>query len=323
MKAIVQERYGPFEALASREIDKPLIGEGEVLVRVHATGVHVGDCFTVTGTPFPVRLATGLFRPRSRVPGFDVAGVVADVGSGVTKFKPGDKVFGVATGAFAEFAKALEAKLALKPASLSFAEAAAIPTSALAALQGLRDAGKLRAGQSVLINGASGGVGSFALQIAKALGADVTAVCSGTNAEMVRLIGADRVIDYTREDFTRGRPYDLIFDNVENRSLDELRRVVAPGGTIVLNSGTGAAGIRMLVRLLRPLILSVFSNTKMRRFVSLPNSSDLLLLATLVDTGKLRPIIDRTYALPDTTAALRHIASGHARGKVVLAISAA
>jgi NADPH:quinone reductase-like Zn-dependent oxidoreductase len=211
----------------------------------------------------------------------------------------------------------------LKPARLTFEEAAAIPTSALAALHGLRDAGKLHEGQRVLINGASGGVGTFAVQIAKALGAEVTGVCSTTNLNMVRSLGADRVIDYTKEDFTQGGPrYDLILDNVENRSLSEVRRALTPRGTLVLNSGVGASGIRMLVRLVRPLVISPFVRHSLRRFLSTPNRADLTVLKTLVEDGKLRPVIDCTYPLPETPAALRHIEAGHARGKVVIAMGA-
>jgi NADPH:quinone reductase-like Zn-dependent oxidoreductase len=322
VKAIVQDGYGPLEVLESRDIDRPVVAAGEVLVRVHAAALHIGDCFAVRGSPFPIRLSTGLLRPKYGVPGFDVAGEVEAVGSHVRSLRPGDEVFGVGKGTCAEYASAAEDQLALKPTNLSGEEAAAIPTSGLAALHGLRDAGGLQPGQKVLINGASGGVGTFAVQIAKSFGADVTGVCSTANVEMVRSIGADHVIDYTREDFTRGGPrYDLIFDNVENRSLSEVRRALRPGGTLVLNSGTGARGLAMLVRLVRPLVLSRFVRHRLRRFLSRPNRGDLTVLKGLVEDGKLRPVIDRTYPLQETLAALRHIEAGHARGKVVIAVS--
>ena len=224
MKAIVQDRYGSFEALESRDIAKPEIGDGEVLVRVHAAGLNIGVVFGVKGAPLLMRLESGLLRPKYGVPGYDFAGQVEAVGTGVTNFRPGDEVYGVANGTCAEYVRVPEDKLAIKPVNLTYDEAAALPVSALAALHGLRDAGKLQPGQRVLINGASGGVGSFAVQIAKALGAEVTGVTSTGNVEMVRSLGADHVIDYTREDFTKGGPrYDLIFDNVENRSAGRLQ----------------------------------------------------------------------------------------------------
>jgi NADPH:quinone reductase-like Zn-dependent oxidoreductase len=323
MKAIKEDTYGPIDALESREIEMPAIGDEDVLVRVQAAGLHIGDVFAVRGSPWLMRMATGVLRPKYGVPGFDAAGIVEAVGNAVTRFRPGDEVFGVVNGAAAEFASAAENKLALKPANLTFAQAAAVPTSALAALQGLRDTGKLEPGQKVLVNGASGGVGTFAVQIAKAFGAEVTGVTSTANLELVRSLGADRVIDYTREDFTRGGPkYDLIFDNVENRSLSDVRRALAPRGTLILNSGTGAKGPRMLARLIRPLLVSRFVAQNMRRFVSHPNGADLAVLKALIEDGKLRPVIDGTWPLSETPAALRHIADGHARGKVVIAVAA-
>ncbi|MGH2462955.1 MAG: NAD(P)-dependent alcohol dehydrogenase [Candidatus Limnocylindria bacterium] len=321
MQAIVQDRYGPIDVLQLRDIDKPAIGEDEVLVRVRAASLHVGDLFGVRGSPFPVRMMSGLLRPRVGVPGFDIAGQVESVGGKVTRFRPGDEVFGVGIGACAEYARAAEDKLLPKPVDLTWEQAAAIPTSGLAALNGLRDAGKLQPGQRVLINGASGGVGTFAIQITKALGAEVTAVCSTRNVDLVRSLGADHVIDYTREDFTTGEArYDLIFDNVENRSLAECRRVLAPSGTLVLNSGTGAGGLRMLARLVWPLVLSSFTSHTLRRYLSNPIQADLVALTQLVEDGKVRPVIGRTYPLSETPAALRHIESGHARGKVVVTV---
>ncbi|HET9344543.1 MAG TPA: NAD(P)-dependent alcohol dehydrogenase [Candidatus Limnocylindrales bacterium] len=322
MKAIINDRYGPIDDLRAKDIDRPAIGDSEVLVRVRAAGLHIGDIYGVRGAPYLMRLATGLRRPKYGVPGFDVAGVVEAVGPGVTRYKVGDEVFGVTDGSAAEFARATEEGLAHKPARLTFEEAAAIPTSAIAALQGLRDAGKLRSGQRVLVVGASGGVGTFAVQIAKAFGADVTGVTSTRNVELVRSIGADHVVDYTTEDFAANGPqYDLILDNIENRSLSDVRRALRPGGTLVLNSGTGASGLRMLVRLVRPVILSLFSRQSLRRFLSHPTAADLAFLATLASEGRLRPVVGATYPLKETPTALQHIAAGHARGKVVVAVS--
>jgi NADPH:quinone reductase-like Zn-dependent oxidoreductase len=321
VRAIVHDRYGPVDTLEQRELPVPEIGEREVLVRVRAAALHIGDSFAVQGRPFPVRAFSGLRRPKYGVPGLDVAGVVEAVGAEVTRFRPGDEVFGCGAGTCAELVRSREEELVPKPADLSDEQAAAIPTSALAALHGLR-AGRLAPGQHVLVVGASGGVGTFAIQIAKALGAaSVTAVCSARNADLVRSLGADEVIDYATRDFTRGgRQYDLILDNVENRSLGEVRRALTPNGTIVLNSGTGAAGIGLFVRLLRPILVSPFVRHRLVRFLSNPNADDLALLATLVEEGKLRPVIDRTYRLSETASALRHIETGHARGKVVVAI---
>lgn len=328
MRAVVHERYGaPEEVLKSRRIDKPQIGRDEVLVRVHAAGLHVGDSFGVRGSPWPLRAWSGLRRPRYGVPGFDVAGQVEAVGSKVTRFQPGDQVLGVcnwpAAGACAEYAVADEAKLVSKPVELTYQEAAAIPTSALAALHGLRDAGNLQPGQNILINGASGGVGTFAVQIGKILGAEVTGVCSTANVAMVRSLGADHVFDYTKADFTTARSrYDLILDNVENRSLSDVRCALKPRGTLVLNSGTGAGGMKLMARLVRPLILSPFVRQRLRRYLSNPNRADLEILKAFVEEGKLRPIIDSSFALDQTPAAFRHIEVGHARGKVVIAVGA-
>ena len=325
MQAIVQERYGGPEVLVSREIDKPGIGDREVLVRVHAAGLHIGDAFGVRGSPFPVRFASGLRGPKFGVPGFDIAGTVEATGGAVTRFAPGDEVFGICTwpssGACAEYARADEDMLVHKPAGMSFEQAAAIPTSASAALHGLRDAGRLEAGQRVLINGASGGVGTYAVQIARAFGAEVTGVCGPTNVALVRSLGAHHVIDYTREDFTRGAErYDVILDNIENHSLAGCRRALAPDGTLVLMSGTGASGLGLLVRLIRPVVMSPFVKHSLRRPLSNPKREDLEVLTSMFEEGALRPVIDATYRLPETAAALRYIETGHARGKVVVAI---
>ena len=324
MRAIVQDAYGSPDDLALREIPRPEVGDGEVLVRVHAAALHIGDSFAVRGEPYLMRMVTGLFRP-SPVPGFDLAGTVEAVGKGVTRFRPGDEVFGAcaanARGSCAEFAKLKEDFLAPKPASLTFEQAAALATSGIAALAGLRDAAKVRAGQKVLIIGASGGVGTFAVQIAKAYGAEVTAVCSAASADMVRALGADRIIDYTREDFAEmGERYDVILDNIENRSLADCRRALSPDGTLVLNSGTGASGMAMMIRLLKPVLLSPFVRQNLRRYVSGPNRRDLTALKDMVDLGKIRPEIDRTFPLAETGAALRYIEGGHAHGKIVVTI---
>ena len=321
MQAMVQSVYGPPDVLSLRTIARPTVGADDVLVRVHAAALHIGDSFGMRGAPLPMRMVTGLFRPKPGVPGFDLAGVVEAVGSGVTTFSPGDAVFGAGHGTCAEFVSAPARQLALKPTNLTFEQAAAVPTSALAALHGLRDAGGLKRGQRVLINGAAGGIGTFAVQIARAFGANVTGVCSAPNVDLVRSLGADTVIDYTKEDFTRAGPqYDLLFDNVENRSLSECRRALTPAGTLVLNSGSGGQGLGLLVRLLRPLALSPFVRQNLRRYLSTPNHTDLVALKELIEAGALRPVIDHTFPLQETPAALRHIETGHAHGKVVITV---
>ena len=323
MQAIVHDRYGSPDTLRLRELATPVIGPDEVLIRVRAASLHPGDLFAVLGSPFLVRLATGLRRPKHGVPGFDVAGTVAAVGSDVTNLRQGDEVFGVGSGTCAEVVSAKAEFVVSMPPSVGFEEAAAIPTSALAALHGLRDAGGLRPGQRLLVNGASGGVGSFAIQLAKILGAEVTGVCSTANVELVRSLGADRVIDYTRDDFIGGADrYDLILDNIENRPLSAIRHALTPGGTLVLNSGTGATGLRMLARLVWPLVLSPFTGHHLRRFLSNPKRADLEWLAERVAEGSLRPVIGATYPLAETASALRLIESGHSRGKVVVIVGA-
>lgn len=316
MKAIVQRAYGSPAVLRLEEIDRPNVEDDGVLVRVRAAALHAGDCFIMKGVPYLARFAAGWPRPRGHVPGFDVAGQVEAVGKDVTRFQPGDEVFAMCGHACAEYALALEGSLALKPANLGFEQAAAVPTSALAALHGLRDAAKVKPGQRVLINGASGGVGTFAVQIARALGAETTGVCSARNVEMVRSIGADHVIDYTREDFTRaGRSYDVILDNVGNRSFSDCRRVLTPSGVLVPN--TAHAGMGYIVK---AFIRSVFVRQQARPFVSAPNRDDLLFLKQLLETGKVTPVIDRTYRLNETPEALAYLAEGHARGKVVITL---
>jgi NADPH:quinone reductase-like Zn-dependent oxidoreductase len=320
VKAIVQNTYGSPDALELREIDTPAVGDSDLLVRVHAAGVHAGDYFVLKGDPYLARFAAGWPRPKNYVPGFDVAGVVEAVGKNVTLFRGGDEVFGeCGGGACAEYVCAAEARFVIKPARLTFAQAAAVPVSALAALQGLRDAGRVQPGQKVLINGASGGVGTFAVQIARSMGAEVTAVCSTRNVEMVRSIGADRVIDYTLEDFTRtGQRFDLILDNIGNRSFQDCRRAMATGGRIIPNSGH--AGMSYLIK---AFVRSVFVRQQGRPFLSASNQKDLLVLKGLIEDGKLAPVIDRTFALSETAEALRYIGDGHARGKVVIIVPGA
>ena len=317
MKAMFQNEYGSPDELKLTNIDQPIAGDHEVLVRVHAAGLHVGDCFGVRGAPLLMRIATGLLKPKYGVPGFDVAGTVEAVGNKVTRFKPGDEVFGECNGSCAEYVSTGEDRLALKPANLTFAEAAVVATSALAALHALRDVAKIQPEQKILINGASGGVGTFAVQIAKSYGAEVTGVCGATNVDMVRSIGADHVIDYTQQDFTQdGRRYDFIFDNVENRSLSDCRRALKPNGTLILNSGTGAKGIALLIRLIKPLILSPFVHHNLRRYLSVPNHDDLVVLKELIEAGKVVPVIDQRYPLIEVPNAIRYLEAGHARGKV-------
>ncbi len=322
MQAIIQDRYGSPDLLQLRDIQRPAVGDGEVLVRVRAAAVHVGDCFGVRGTPFLMRMATGLWKPKYGVPGYDFAGHVEAVGKDVTRFQVGDQVFGECNGACAEFTCTAADRLAAKPNRLSFQQAAAVPTSALAALHALRDVGKVQAGQKVLINGAAGGVGTYAVQIAKSMGAEVTGVCGTGNVELVRGLGADHVIDYQHEDFAAGGPrFDLIFDNIENRSLTDCRRALTPSGMLILNSGTGATGIGLLVRVIKPLLLSPFVRHTLRRYLSVPNHDDLVALAEMIEAGTLTPVIDRTYRLAETPDAIRYLERGHARGKVVIDVN--
>jgi NADPH:quinone reductase-like Zn-dependent oxidoreductase len=317
MKAIVQDRYGSTEVLEVRDVAKPKIGDDEVLVRVRAASVHVGDWILMTGSPYVMRMATGLRKPKNAVPGTDVAGTVEAVGKNVERLRPGDEVFGWGTGAFAEYMGAPEDQFARKPANLTFEQAAAVGVSATTALQLLRDDGKIRAGQKVLINGASGGVGTFAVQIAKAFGAEVTGVCSTRNVELVRSIGADHVIDYTKEDFTKGgRQYDFILDNVGNHSLSETRRALRPSGMLLSNGGGHSGG--KLARTIRTAVVSMFVRQQGRPSLKTQNRADLVALKELVETGQVTPVIDRAYRLPETPDAIGHVAGGHARGTVVI-----
>jgi NADPH:quinone reductase-like Zn-dependent oxidoreductase len=320
MKAITQDRYGSAEVLETRDIARPEIGDDEVLVRVHAASIHIGDWVLMTGVPYVMRLGTGLGKPKNRVPGTDVAGTVEAVGTQVQSLRPGDEVFGWCAGAFAEYAAAPEGQFVKKPANLTFEQAAAAGVSATTALQLLRDDGKVRPGQKVLINGASGGVGTFAVQIVKALGAEVTGVCSTRNVELVRSIGADHVIDYTREDFTKGGPrYDLILDNVGNHSMSAARRALTPNGTLLSNGGGHAGG--KLARTIRTAIVSMFVRQQGRPSVKTQNRADLVALAELVGAGEVTPVIDRTYPLNATVEAIGRVATGHARGTVVISLA--
>jgi NADPH:quinone reductase-like Zn-dependent oxidoreductase len=316
MKAIVQNGYGSPDVLELKEVDKPVAKENEVLVRVRATALNAGDVFSMRGSPWLARFSVGFPSPKDYIPGWDVAGHVEAVGKGVTSFQPGDAVYASILSAFAEYACATEDKFAPKPTNLTFEQAAAVPSAAIAALHGLRDAGRLKAGQKVLINGASGGVGTFSVQIAKALGADVTAVCSTSKVDMVRSLGADRVIDYTQEDFVEGdQRYDLVLDNVGSRSLSDLRRVLTPEGIAVPNTGHGG-----MTYVFKAYLSSYFSPQHARPFLAVPNHDDLVFLKELIEAGKITPVIDGTYPLSHFREAMAYLADGHARGKVVLTV---
>jgi NADPH:quinone reductase-like Zn-dependent oxidoreductase len=319
MLAITQDNYGSNDVLKVANVDKPEIGDDEVLVRVHAASIHVGDWILMTGSPFVMRFATGLRKPKNRVPGTDVSGTVEAVGKDVKGLRPGDEVFGWCAGAFAEYARADENQLVKKPANLTFEQAASIGVSASTALQLLRDDGKVQPGQKVLINGASGGVGTFAVQIAKAFGAEVTGVCSTKNVEMVRSIGADHVIDYTRNDFTtRAERYDLILDNVGNHSMARTRRALTPHGTLISNGGGHTDG--KLSRTVRTMIASIFVRQQASPTVKTQNHEDLVALKRLVEAGNVTPVIDGAYPLTGTAEAIGHVAAGHARGTVVITV---
>ena len=324
MKAIVQDTYGSVDVLQLRDVATPTIGEHDVLVLVRAAAVNPADWAIMGGLPYIARPAPmyGLRLPKNPVRGTDVAGRVEAVGSAVTRFRPGDEVFGWCRGAFAEYAAASEDGLAIKPADLTFEQAAAIPMAGSVALQALRDHGQVQAGQKVLINGASGGIGTFAVQIAKSLGAEVTGVCGTSNVEMVRSIGADHVIDYTIDDFTKnGQRYDFILDNISNLSLSDLRRALTPTGMLVPNGGQfqhrwlSSAG-----RLIKAMVSFRFVSQRLGRFVVAQRHDDLLALIALIEGGKVMPVIDRTYPLSETAAAMDYVGTGHARGKVVISV---
>jgi NADPH:quinone reductase-like Zn-dependent oxidoreductase len=320
MKAITQDHYGSEETLELRDMDKPEIGDDDVRVRVHAASVHIGDWVLMSGTPYVMRMATGLRRPKNPVPGTDVAGTVEAVGKDVHDLRPGDEVFGWCIGAFAEYVSASADRFLPKPAGLTFEQAAAVGVSATTALQLLRDDGHVQPGQKVLVNGASGGVGTFAVQIAKAFGAEVTGVTSTKNLELVRSIGADHVIDYTKEDFRKGVPrYDLILDNVGDRSMAATRRALAADGMLISNGGGHAGG--KLGRVIRATVASMLVHQQGKPSLKTQNRADLQILKDLVEAGKVTPVIDGTYPLRETPRAIGHVGDGHARGTVVIAMA--
>jgi NADPH:quinone reductase-like Zn-dependent oxidoreductase len=321
MKAIVQREYGaPLEVLRLEDVDDPRPGDGEVLVRVRAAGVNALDWHLVTGEPTIMRIAgMGLRRPKRSGVGRDVAGVVEAVGPGATRFRTGDEVFGWCDGAFAELVVTGEDSLVPKPANVTFEEAAATPVAAITALQGLRDQGEAQPGQQVLITGASGGVGTFAVQLAKHLGAEVTAVCSTRNLELVRSIGADHAVDYTRQDFTQsGHRYDVILDIAGRPSLRGCRRSLKPGGRLVLAGGEGGRWLGPLPRMGRALLLGLLGDREVRAFEAKENREDTLELAGLLEAGDLVPVLDRTYDLAAAPEAVRYLEEGHTQGKVVV-----
>ena len=326
MKAIIQDRFGPPEVLRLADIDPPEIGPGDVLVRVHAAGLNPYDWHMLRGDPLIARLipgAVGLTKPKYRVAGLDAAGVVEAAGADVRELSAGDEVLGFCPGAFAEYARAEAGKVVPKPAGLTFEQAAAIPIAATTALRGIREVGQVRAGNRVLVNGAAGGVGSYAVQIAAVLAAEVTGVCSTRNAELVRSLGAAHVIDYTTDDFTRQPArYDVIFDNVGNRPLSRLRRALAPAGILVLNGG-GSPGhvVGPLGTMLRAAVVNGFVRQHLRFLPTREDRAELAAIAALIEDGKLTPVLDRTYPMADTTEALRYVEGGHAHGKVVITVA--
>ena len=325
MKAIVQDRYGGPDVLEFSDIDRPVPKDNEVLVQVQAAGLHRGDWHVMTGLPYLIRLVVpdlGLRKPKIPVRGMDLAGRVEAIGPNVTRFQPGDEVFGWADGAFAEYAAAPQDQLAPKPANLSFEQAAAVPTSGFAALQGLRDSGEVQPGQQVLIIGAAGAVGLFAVQLAKTFGAQVTGVASTTQLELVRSVGADEVIDYTRDDVTDGtRRWDLILDTAGHRSLSQLRRALTPKGTLVIVGSEGRGRwLGGFDRSLRAPLLARLVGQRLRMLASKPGQQDLQTLQELLEAGKLTPVIDRTYPLGDVPEAMRQMVEGHTRGKLVITV---
>jgi len=317
MKAVIQTGYGAADVMRLAEVEKPTPGDGEVLVRIVAASLAAGEYFGMRGRPFPIRFYIGFPKPnRDFVVGLDFAGVVESVGPNVTRFRPSDAVYGECRGSCAEYAVAKEGSIAPKPPSLTFEQAAAVPTSACTALQGLRDHGKVGPGQKVLINGASGGVGPFAVQIAKALGAEVTGVCSTGNVEMVRGIGADHVIDYTKQDFTKGSErYDVILDNVASHSLSASRRVLTPHGLHVPSSGHAGMGWVIAAGL-----AGIFVRQQAAPFVATTDAKSLLELNELIEAGKVTPVVDRTYPFGETAQAFAYLDEGHARGKCAIVV---
>lgn len=320
MTAIVQDRYGSADVLQLREIERPRPRADEVIVRVHAAGVDFGVWHLMEGIPYAVRLVSGLRRPRNPVRGLELAGVVEAVGAEVTVFAPGDEVFGIGDGSFAEYARTSQTKLVHKPSNLRFDEAAVVPVSATTALFGVRSA-NVEAGQKVLITGAGGGVGSYAVQLARAMGAEVTGVCSTSKLDFVRALGAAHVIDYTREDITASdRTYDAIIDLAGSRSVSTLRRALSPTGTLVILGGEGSGKWLGMGRQVWSKIVGIATRQKFRSPLALVNQEDLRVLKELLETGKLRPVVDRRYPLSEVPSAIRALASGHSRGKSVITI---
>ncbi|GAA3836881.1 NAD(P)-dependent alcohol dehydrogenase [Streptomyces coacervatus] len=328
MKAIVQERFGPPDTLRLADADRPEVGADQVLVRVHAAALNPYDWHLLRGDPYVARLmgGVGLMRPKSRVAGIDAAGQVEAVGSAVSALRPGDEVLGFCPGSFAEYASTTADLLVPKPAGLTFEEAAAVPMAAVTALRGIRTVGRVQAGQRVLVNGAAGGVGTFAVQIAAALDAEVTGVCSACNADLVRSLGATHIVDYAREDFTDGRMrYDVILDNVGNRPLSRLRRALTPAGILVANGG-GSPGhfFGAVGSLLQVAAVNAFVRQRLRAILPAapagPTHKDLLAVTALIEAGRLTPVVDRVYPLADTAEGVRHVEQGHARGKAVVTV---
>lgn len=322
MRAIVQDVYGSVEVLRMDDVEAPEAGAGEVLVRVRAAGVDRGVWHLMTGEPRVARLALGLRRPRNRVPGMDVAGVVEKLGAGVTGFAVGDEVFGVGKGTYAELAVVPAKKLVPKPGALSFEQAAAVPISGLTALHAVRDVGRVEQGQSVLVIGAAGGVGTYAVQLAKAFGAVVTGVCSAAKLDLVRSLGADHVVDYTRDDIVEsGERYDVVIDIAGNRRLRQLRRVLAPKGTLVIVGGEeGGRLLGGIERNLWAALWSPFIGQRMRAFVSRERREDIEVLAQMLAAGTITPVVETTFPLADAAGAIRYLEGGHARGKVVVTV---
>jgi NADPH:quinone reductase-like Zn-dependent oxidoreductase len=325
MKAIVQDRYGSADVLELRHIDEPEVGDGEVLVRVHAAGVDRGVWHLMTGLPYFLRIILpdlGLRAPRNPVRGSDVAGVVAAVGNDVTEFAPGDEVFGMGKGSYAEYTSVPVGKLAPKPANLTFEQAAVVPISGLSSLQAVRDSGKVQPGQKVLIIGASGGVGTFAVQIAKAFGADVTGVCSTTKVDLVRSLGADHVIDYTREDFSaKKHHFEVIIDTGGHSSLSRLRQALTPRGTLVIvGAETKGKWFGGFDRSVRARLWSPFMAHNLIAFVNSENSKDLMAVKELIEAGKVTPTVDRTFSLDEAPKAIRFLEEGNARGKIAIVV---
>jgi len=322
MKAIVYCDYGSPDVLKLEDVEKPTPGDDQVLIKVRAASVNPLDWHVMRGTPYVVRVQAGLRKPKVIRLGIDFAGTVEAVGKNVKRFKPGDEVFGGATGAFAEYVAVREDRsVVLKPPNLTFEQAASVSVAAITALQALRNSGKVQPGQKVLINGASGGVGTFAVQIAKSFGAEVTGVCSTRNVEMVRSIGADHVIDYTKEDFTKsGQRYDLMLDNVGNHSLSECRSVLNPQGKYVMIGGQSGRWLDPLPRMVAARVMSRFVSQEMGMMLAHISKEDLSILGDLMQTGKVTPVIDRRYSLSEVPAAIRYLEQGHARGKVVITL---